>query len=156
MSSFEPSTFMDATLSEPSVRRPPLPAGIDVVGTLGEPKPREWTKRDDPTKKGIAVDVTVEVDASTLSPEIQAVLGSYTGKIILRDGIMLDTTPSGAIDTAPGKNTRLRQYREALDMNKPGDTFSFRQMQGRQIRVKIKHEIYENEPQERIQAVARV
>ncbi len=48
--------------------------------------------------------------------------------------------------------------REALDMNKPGEAFSIRNMQGRQIRVKIKHEEYpegSRNLQDRIAGVAK-
>jgi hypothetical protein len=41
-------------------------------------------------------------------------------------------------------------------MNKPGETFAIRQMIGRQIRVKVKNEIYQGEPQDSIDAVAKV
>ena len=56
----------------------------------------------------------------------------------------------------PGKNGKLRRYRESLDMNTPGVPFSLRQMIGRQIRVKIKHEPYEGEMYDRVDSVAKV
>ena len=47
------------------------------------------------------------------------------------------TAGQGTLDTAPGKNRRLRIYREACDMNKAGDVFSPRKLQGQLIKVKI-------------------
>ena len=56
----------------------------------------------------------------------------------------------------PGRNGGLRRYREACDLNKVGDTFSAAKMQGRLIKVKLTHELYQGEIQERIGGVAKV
>lgn len=138
-SAFDPTLYLDATISEPSVRRPPLPAGRELVGIVGEVKPRTWQSKDDPTKSGIAVDIPVKIDLAAY-PDLQQVVGAT--EVTLTDGLILDVVPgSGAIDNAPGKNSKLRRWREALDLNKPGDTFSFRLMQGRMVKVKIGHRI---------------
>lgn len=152
-SQFDAATFLDATIAEPSVKRPPLTAGADFVGIIGEPKSRNWQGKVDPSKSGVAIDIPVEIDL-TSRPEEPAAKGGVT-KVTLSDSIMLDLTPQGAIDNAPGKNGKLRRYREALDMNKPGDQFSFRAMQGRMIRVKIKHDPYEGEIYDKIDNVAK-
>ena len=68
---------------------------------------------------------------------------------------MLDITPNGALDNAPGRNGGLRRYREACDLNKPGDSFSARQMTGKVVKVKITHELYLDEPVERISGVTK-
>ena len=152
MSNFDPSSFLDASITEPTTRRNPIPAGIDVIAVVGEPKARTWTGRADPTKGGVVVDVPLEIDL-TASPELMAQVGSP--KVTLTDGIMLDTTPNGGIDNSPGKNGKLRRYREALGMNNPGEAFSFRAMQGRMIKVKIKHEPYEGEIYDKVDSVAK-
>lgn len=153
MSNFDPASFMDATLTEPSTKRPPLPAGMDFIGIIGEPKPRTWTGKADPTKSGIAIDVPIEIDL-TAYPEVMSALGGAT-KVILQDGIMLDTKPTGEIDNSPGKNGKLRRYRESLDMNKAGEPFSFRMMQGRPIRVKIKHREYQGDLFDEVDSVSK-
>jgi hypothetical protein len=71
----------------------------------------------------------------------------------LKDSLMLDLTANGTIDNAPGKNRRLRAYREATDMNKPGDVFSARKMEGRIVKVKITHDIWEGQPIEKVSGV---
>jgi|SRR5271169_4401344 len=152
MSNFDLEKFLDATITEPTVKRPPIPAGTDLVGTIGEVKSRAWQGKKDPTQSGIAMDVPIEIDL-TSHPDIQKKVGA--DRVLLTDGIMLDLTDGGAIDNAPGKNGKLRRYREALNMNKPGDVFSFRNMQGRQIRVKIKHETYEGDVYDKVDSVAR-
>ena len=150
MSQFDPSAFLDATITEPSTKRNPLPAGMDFIGIIGEVKARTWQGKTDPTKSGIVMDVPVEIDL-TAYPDVQ--IG--TPKLTLTDGIMLDLTESGGIDNSPGKNGKLRRYREALNMNKPGDAFSFRAMQGRTIKVKISHRTHEGEIFDQIDSVAK-
>lgn len=150
-SQFSPDSFLDATITEPTTRRPPLPAGRDFIGIIGEVKSTAWQGKKDPSQSGIRIDVPIEIDI-TATPDVLAIVGQE--KIVLIDGIMLDTTPGGSIDNSPGKNSKLRRYREALNMNKPGDAFSFRQMQGRQIRVKIKHELFEGDILDKIESVA--
>jgi len=151
MSMFDPSTFLDATIEAPTEKRPPLPAG-DYTAIIGEVKSRAWQGKKDPTKSGIAWDVplTLEIPA-----DVQTQLGLTQPTITLTDSIMLDLTEGGTIDNSPGKNRGLRNYREALDMNKAGDVFSARKMTGQAIRVKVKHELYEDQIMERVGGVAR-
>lgn len=151
MSQFDPATFLDATITEPCVKRPPLPVG-DYTGVIGEVTSRAWTGKTDPTKSGIALDVAITLE---IPAEVQAELGLTMSTLSMKDSIMLDLTAAGGMDLSPGKNGRLRQYREAIDMNKAGDSFSPRAMTGQVITVKINHEIYMDEPKERIQGVAR-
>ena len=151
MSQFDPDSFLDATLSEPTVKRPPLPVG-DYVGQIGEIKGREWKGVSDPSKSGYAWDVPIVIQ---VPPEVQSALGLELATLTLRDSIMIDTTPQGTIDNSLGKNGQLRRYREATDMNKPGDSFSARKMQGAIVTVKIKHDLYQGEPVERIAGVTK-
>lgn len=148
-SQFDPVMFLDASLTEPTTKRPPLPVG-DYFATVGDVKSRAWQGKKDPTKNGIAFDVPLEVQ---VPDALQSAIGQP--KVVISDSIMLDLTEGGTIDNAPGKNRRLRLYREALNMNKPGDTFSARSMQGRPVKVKITHEVYEGEIYERIDSVTR-
>jgi hypothetical protein len=149
---FDPSAFLDATLTEPTKKRPPLPVG-DYTAMIGEIKARTWTSKKDLSKSGVALDVPLVIDVPA---EVQSSLGLTQPTITLTDSIMLDVTEGGTIDNAPGRNRRLRLYREAADMNKPGDSFSFRAMQGKAIRVKLSHDLWEGEPVEKIDGVARL
>ena len=156
-SQFDPQQFLDVQLTEPSVKRPPIPVG-EYPAIIGEVKSRAWQGKADPTKSGIAFDVPLTVE---LPPSVAAVMGQPN--VVIGDSIMLDLTPNGAIDNAPGKNRKLRAYREALDMNKAGDSFSARAMQGRVVKVMVSHDINDGkkdpmragEIYERIQAIAR-
>ena len=149
MSQFDPNLFLDATLDEPTEKRPPLPIG-DYTAVVGEVTARAWTGKADPTKSGIAWDVPLTIDVPA---DLQASMG-LPPNITLKDSVMLDLTPSGLIDNGVGKNRRLRIYREALDLNKPGDKFSARMMQGRILTVKVSHDLWEGQPVERVAGVA--
>ena len=149
-SSFDPALFLDVTMDAPTEKRDPLPIG-DYTAVIGEVTSRAWQGKADPTKSGIALDVPLTIDVPA---EIQASLG-LGSTLNLKDSIMLDLTDSGMIDNAKGKNRQLRNYREALDMNKPGDVFSPRKMQGQVITVKVTHEIYQDAPVERVSGVTK-
>lgn len=151
MSMFNPDTFLDATLDAPTEKRPPLPVG-DYVAVIGEVTARAWQGKKDPTKSGIAWDIPLSVEVPA---EVQAALKITQSNLMMGDSIMLDITESGTIDNSPGKNRRLRMYRDAIDMNKPGDVFSARKMTGKIVRVKISHDLYEGQPIERIDGVVR-
>lgn len=148
-SAFNPDTFLDATLTDPTEKRPPLPVG-DYTAILGAVTARQWQGKADPTKSGIAWDIPVTIDVPA---EIQAELKMDQSTLNLKDSIMIDLTANGTIDNGPGKNRRLRAYREATDMNKPGDVFSARKMEGKVVKVKITHDLWEGQPIEKISGV---
>ena len=66
------------------------------------------------------------------------------------DLVFLDLTPQGTLDNSKGKNRQQRVYREATGMNKPGEPFSWSMLQGRTVKVKLTHELYNGEIVERI------
>ena len=86
--------------------------------------------------------------------DIREASGITNEELTVKDSIMLDMNPQGGLAAEPGANRQLRNYREALDMNKPGVTFRAREMVGRMVLVKIKHEDYQGTPQERVASVA--
>ncbi len=139
-SAFDPASFLDASTTDALTRRPPIPAGTELLGIIGEPKPRQSQGKKDPTATFTFLDLPVEIDL-TQNPAIAAAIGQ--DKVTLVYGFMVDITPSGALDTSPGKNGRLRQLREALGMNVPGQTFNPRMLQGRQARFKISNRVNE-------------
>lgn len=151
MSIFDPQAFLNATVDTPSVKRPPLPvmnpASPDglYIGILSEPVPKQWSSKDQ-SKSGVKMSLNITIDVPA---EIQQSQG-LPPQVVLFDDIMIDQTPTGAIDNAPGKNRRMRIYREAVDMNKPGDVFAFRMLAGRPVKIKVDHELYNGEIQERV------
>jgi hypothetical protein len=151
MSLFDPQAYLDSQISEPTVKRPPLPAG-DYTAIIADVKSRTWQGKTDPTKSGIAFDIPLTVD---IPADIQQQLGITATTLNFTDSIMLDLTESGTIDNGVGKNRRLRTYREATNMNKAGDVFSPRKMIGQVVTVKIKHDLWEGEIVEKIAGVAK-
>ena len=152
MSQFNPETFLDSAITEVQVKRPPLAAGRVFQAIIGEVKSRPWVKKDDPSKSGYAVDLPLTIDLTTYPDELKR-LG--TDRVIMKDSIMLDLNEGGAIDTSPGKNGKLRRYRDSLGMNVPGQPFTFRAMTGRIIGVKVKHREYEGELYEDVDSVVK-
>ena len=153
VSQFDPDAFLNVQLTEPTVKRPPLPIG-EYQAQIEKVSARTWTSKKDTSKSGIAWDVQLKL---FVPPEIQTQLGIDVPQgLTFTDSLMLDLTPQGTIDNSAGKNRRMRAYREALDMNKPGDVFSAARMIGGMVKAKISHEIYEGEIMERITGVVKL
>lgn len=148
MRTFDPQAFLDATMTEPLTKRPPINPG-SYSALIGEPKSKEWHSKDG-SKSGVVLDVPLEI--SLPADEVTRV---GQPSVIVTDSVFLDMTEGGGLDTAPGKNRKLRAYREALNLNNPGDKFSFRMLQGRPIKVAVKHDAVDGEVYERVGAVAR-
>lgn len=156
-SNFDPSLYLDATTTQAATRRPPVPVG-DYDAVISDLKVTPWVKKDDPTKSGMMLALTLNIDLTPYPAALEVVNKDAEvpmTSIKLFENVFLDTTNTG-LDFSPGKNSRLRRYREALNMNQPGQAFSMRQMDGRMVKVKVKHEIYNGDTQERIDSVAAV
>lgn len=158
ISAFDPSTFLDATTTEQSVRRPPLDPG-DYTAVTGEIKARAWTakKPEAKIKAGIAFDVPLTVEVPL---EQQERLKLPSSTITMNDSIMIETTTQGNIDYGVGKNASLRRWREATNLNAPGVSFNPRMLGGKVVKVKIGHRIAEEGPSvgeifDEIQGVAK-
>jgi hypothetical protein len=147
---FDPSLYLDSTVDQPTIRRPAAAAAVDYLALIKDVKSRTWQGKEDPSKSGVALDVQMEI---TLTAEQAKAVGQE--KITLTDGFILDLTEGGTIDNSPGRNRRVRQYRDALDMNKPGDTWSPRRMIGRTLMCQLSHELYQGDIQERIAALRK-
>lgn len=148
---FNPAQFVDMETTQELVRRPPLNVG-DYTAMIGEVTCVPWQSSKDVTKSGLRFVVPLKIQ---VPPEEKARLGLTMDTITLTDSIMLDQTEAGTLDFSPGKNNQLRKYREALGMNKAGEPFSARRMQGQPVLVKLTHDMYEGEIQERIGGVAK-
>ena len=154
---FDPEIFLDATLTEPTEKRPPLP--VECPGTsdglytavIGAITSRTWQGKKDPTKSGIALDIPLTID---IPADMQLAL-KLPPTLSLKDGVMLDLTEAGQIDNSPGKNRRLRIYREATNMNNPGDTFSVRRMEGTVVKIRLEHELWNDAVVEKVVAVLK-
>lgn len=154
---FDPSAFLDLPVDQAFERRPPLPVK-DYPAIIQDVTARQWQSKDKynadgSPKTGIAYDVSLSLQ---IPLDVKDQLGLKTDTLTLKDSIMLDLNDQGGLSTEPGANRQLRQYREALDMNKPGVAFRARDMIGRMVLVRIKHEEYQGNIQERPAGVAKL
>ena len=141
MSMFNVDEFLDAQTTDAATKRPPLPAGSEYTATIGEPVGRSGEKDG---KSWAAVDFPMAIDL----PD--------GGSVTLKYGTLLDVTDDNKLDWSAGCNTGLRRLREATGLNEQGKTFTPRMLQGRQVKVKIKHRVYEGDIFDEIGAVAKV
>ena len=143
MSMFDPNAFLDLAITEAFERRPALPVR-DYPTLIQEVTARQWTSKDKyndngTLKSGVAYDLTLVVQVPL---DIKEQIGLKTDTLTIKDSVMVDLNANGGLDTSPGANRQLRNYREALDMNKPGQAFRAREMAGRMVLLRIKHEEY--------------
>lgn len=157
MSGFDPSVFLDAQVSETNTRRPPLPvanpASPDGLYTaiIGEVTMKSGTyeKGDRIGQPWLMAEIPLAIE---VPQQVQDQLGIKLekGTITLTDRAFIDLTPQKTIDNSPGKNRRQRTYRDALDLNKPGDVWSWRKATGQPVKVKVDQEMYQGEVQEKV------
>lgn len=154
---FDPAAFLDLPVDAPMVKRPPIPAG-DYTSQIKDVTARQWqskdkTNADGSLKSGMAYDI---VHVLNIPEAAQALSGLSSPTLELKDSVMLELNAQGAIDTGAGKNGQLRRYRDALDMNKPGETFRARSMIGKMLLVKVAHREYQGDIFEEIKGVAKL
>lgn len=145
MSAFDPSTFLDAQIDTPDERRLPLPEGV-YTAMIGEPSIKTGDKDGKPWAS-ILIPLTIDVPQQVQEEQ------KLQAQLTLTHRGFMDLTPQGLMDNGPGKNRVRRLYREALGLNKPGEAFNWRMIQGKPVKVSVKHELYEGNIQERIDTV---
>jgi len=154
MSIFDPQAFLTQTVDTTfDSKRTVLPPG-EYLAMIGEPKARTWQGKVDPTKSGVAIDLPLEIDLS-MYPEAATIFGQPKAR--LQDGLMLDLTEDGrGLASGPNKNIRLGQYREATALNVKGQPFNFGMLQGRMVKVQVKHRaLPDGSPIEEVGAVGK-
>lgn len=153
MSTFDLQSFVNGTTEQVSERRDPLPITRDYQGLIGEVKAVQWSSdKGGEFRSGVRLEFPVKI---VVPPDLQPGVG--TDELTIKEGIMLDLTPSNTIDYGKGKNGRLRMYREATRQNSPGASFAPAMLQGRLVTVKLRHEEYpegSGQLMEKIAAVA--
>jgi hypothetical protein len=152
-SAFDPSVFLDAQISEVNEKRPTLPVenpsaedGL-YLAVIGEIKTDAGTigKGDKIGQPWVSMLVPCRIQ---ISPELQSL--GLPPELTITDRVFLDLTPEGSIDNSKGKNRQQKNYREATDLNSPGQVFAWRMLTGKVVKVKVAHELYEGNIQERI------
>jgi len=144
-SAFDPNLLLQAQITEVNEKRPPLPvenpASQDgfYTATIDKLTPKTGTigKGDRTGQPWMMVAVALKID---VPQQLQDAM-RLPPVVTITDSCFLDLTPQGGMDNAPGRNGRQRQYREALDMNKAGDVWSWERAVGRPLKLQIKHKI---------------
>ena len=136
--SFDPSTFLNAEYNETNdTKVTPCPVG-EYPAIAEKVDVQTWQKKDG-SASGLKLNILWDVQ----DENVRALLGR--DKIIVPQQIMLDLNESGTgLDMGKGKNVSLGRLREALDLNKPGEPFSFGMLQGRMATVIVSHRPGEN------------
>lgn len=148
--SFDPASFLDMTVTgENSTQSVPVPAG-EYTAIVTKVEPRTWTSKTDPSKSGVTLDLTWEIDDAN----VKQLLGR--DKVTVRQGVMLDLTDSGALDMGRGRNVGLGRLREAVGLNSPGQAFSFSMLMGRLAKVAVNHRIDGENVYAEVKAVSRL
>ena len=111
----------------------PIPEG-QYNATCSKVEVRQWQSKADPSKGGYILSTTWNILDD---------ISEQTGrdKNSARYEVFLDITPEGKLDMARGKNTRLGRLREAVNLNQPGQSFSFSMLEGQTAIVEVKHRI---------------
>jgi len=110
----------------------PCPADT-YPASISKVELRQWKKKDDPSQGGLALDLIWEIQ----DEEVKRICNR--DKVSVKQGIMLDLTDSGKLDTSKGRNIGLGKLRDALGLNEEGQPFSFSMLDGRMANVTVSH-----------------
>ena len=156
MSAVDPQAFLDAQTTEANEKRPTIPAenpedpnGL-YTAVIGEVKTDSGVigKGDNAGNPWISMVIPLKLQ---LPSKIQAL--GLPAEFQLTDRVFLDLTPQGGLDNSKGKNRGQRNYREATGMNKAGETFAWRMVTGKVVKVKLAHELYNGNIVEKVSTV---
>ena len=157
-SQFDPSLFLDAQQTEVNEKRPLLPTenpedtnGL-YTAVIGEITTGSGTivKGDRAGQPWISMIVPLKIQ---IPAAVQAL--GLPAELTITDRAFLDLTPQGSIDNGKGKNRAQRNYREACELNQPGQPFAWRMLTGRMVKVKVAHEPYQETVQEKIVTILK-
>lgn len=132
-SAFNPDLFMQTSIEgEMSTTLVPCPEG-EYAAVIKDLKPRVLSN-------GSAVmDITWAIDDET----VKKVTGMNEPTV--RQSIWLDTTESGGLDMAQGRNVGLGRLREAVNQNVKGRPWVPTNLIGQVARVKVTHTADKND-----------
>lgn len=151
MGTFDPATFLDQTVTDAnSTTFEAVPEGEYTAMIDGDPEVRPWVGRQDPSKSGLTLDLNWLIDDAA----VKAKLGRE--RVTVRQGIMLDLTEHGGLDTGKGRNITLGRLRDAVGLNEPGRPFNFRMLTGKVAKVSVKHRVNDGQIYAEVKGVARL
>jgi hypothetical protein len=132
MSTFDPTTFLNATTDEAlDTVIIPCPVG-DYQAIAEKVDVKQWS-----TKDGASSGLKIEIFWDIQDENAKQVAGRDPLRV--RQQQMLDLTDTGQLDLGKGKNVGLGRIREALGLNSPGEPFAIGMIQGRMALVTVSH-----------------
>lgn len=147
---FNPDQFLDMQVTETNdTKVVPVPVG-EYTAMIDEVKVRQWQSKKDPSQSGLTLDVKWGIDNAAVAE----LLGR--DKVTVKQGIMLDINDAGFLDMGKGRNIGLGRLREALNLNAPGEPFSFNMLVGRVAKVSVTHRIDGEDIYAEVKSVARM
>ena len=153
---FDPNVFLDAQVDEVNEKRATIPVdnpdaedGL-YMAVIGEIKTDSGVigKGDNIGQPWISMIIPLKLQ---FGPKVQGL--ELPAEFQLTDRAFLDITPEGYLDNSKGKNRQQRMYREATGLNVPGEPFAWRMLQGRVVKVKLAHELYEGNIVEKVSQI---
>lgn len=155
-SAFDPNLFLDSQVTEVNEKRPTFPADNPAspdglyMAVIGEIKAEAGTigKGDRTGQPWLSMVIPLKLE---FPPQVQAL--GLPPQFQLTDRAFIDLTAQNTIDNSKGKNRQQRAYRDATNLNNPGDSFNWRSIQGRTVKVKVAHELYEGNIVEKVAGV---
>lgn len=138
MSNFDPSQLLNITVEGANdTRLIPVPEGeyaaiiedVQMRSGVSQKTQEPWARLD--------------LKCSIEDSQLQATIGR---KPSVRGGVMLDLTDQGTLDLGRGRNIGLGRLREACGLNQPGQSFSFTQLVGQYVKVRVGHRADPKDP----------
>lgn len=153
---FDPNVFLDAQVDEINEKREVIPVdnpdsddGL-YMAVIGEIKTDSGTigKGDNIGQPWISMIIPLKLQ---FGAEVQKL--GLPAEFQLTDRAFLDLTSEGSLDNSKGKNRQQRVYRDATGLNVPGEPFAWRMLEGRIVKVKLAHELYDGNIVERVNQI---
>lgn len=145
---FDPQTFLNSQITDAlDTKTTPCPVG-EYPAIADKVDVRPWAAGDG-SSSGVKLVILWDIQ----DENVKSLLGR--DKVVVPQEQMLDLTDSGMLDTSKGHNVGLGRIREALDLNTPGEPFSFGMIQGRMAKVMVTHRPYKEDLFNEIKRIAK-
>jgi len=147
---FDPEAFLNGTIGGAnSTKRLVVDAGT-YPAFISDLKVERGTVKKEGANFGkpwTRLDVVWEIEDHALKAKMDR------DKVTVFQGIMLEFDENGTLAMGKGKNVQLGRLREAIGLNE--GPVAFHSFRGRPAMIKVDHEIYNNDPVERVTNVAK-
>ena len=138
---FNPEDFKKSvTTQEGSTKVTPCPTG-EWIAKIDKVTFRQNPGKKDPSQTYTFGDISYEVD----NDEVRRICDRE--KVTVRQSFSVDLSEDGSsLDMGKGKNVALNRVRDAVGQNQAGQAWSPEMLEGKILRVKVKHRPDDNDP----------